>query len=220
MRSPFIASCKMTCDFKKKGNWKAGYHTGEDWVYVDKSHKVLVSPITGVCIRNEWSDSYGWFIVLQDKYSERVILMAHLSEQSSIKSGQKVVQSQPIGKIGETGNASGVHLHIEVEDRLSWKYNTDLVKPSDVIKFQQFYNEYFSEPLEWKNGSTKEYVYSNTADCSNMKNSIGYIFPYEKALCYGVTDGCFIVSYNIAGNRHKVGFVKYDGGVITKELLK
>lgn len=213
MRSPFISTCKMTCDFKKKGNWKAGYHTGEDWVYVNKSHKILVSPVTGVCLRNDWSDSYGWYIVLQDKYSDYVVLMAHLEKKSSLTVGGKVLESQPVGYIGATGNASGVHLHIEVEASKQWKYNSNLVRPSDVVQFQLFYNCNYHEPIRWKNGSTKEPVYSSTSDCINGKNSIGYLFAYESANCYGIVDGCFLLVYNITGSKHKTGFVKYDGGV-------
>ena len=213
MRSPFIATCRMTCEFKKKGNWKAGYHTGEDWVYVNTSNKVLVSPVTGCCIKNDWSDSYGWHIVLQDAYSEYVILMAHLEKKSSLQVGGKVVESQPVGYIGATGNATGVHLHIEVEKARQWSYNYNLIRPSDVIQFQQFYNCYYETPLQWKNGSTKELVYSSTTDCINGKNSIGYLFPYETAHCFGVVDGCFLLVYNISGCKHKTGFVRYDGGV-------
>ena len=213
MRSPFIATCKMTCDFKKKGNWKAGYHTGEDWVYVKDSFKVLVSPVNGVCIKNEWSDSYGWYIVLQDRDSDYVILMAHLEKMSPLPVGGTVVEAQPVGSIGATGNATGVHLHIEVEKARQWSYNYNLIRPSDVIQFQQFYNCYYDKPLRWKNGSTKEYTYSSTSDCQNGKNSIGYLNPYETAICYGVVDGCFLLVYNISGLKHKTGFVKYAGGV-------
>ena len=214
MRSPFISTCKMTCDFKKKGNWAAGYHTGEDWIYVNSSNTILVSPCNGICLVNEHSESYGNYIVLKEAETGFVVLMAHLKYKSQLGVGQKVVQAQPVGYIGATGNASGVHLHIEVEERASWKYNHDLVRPSDVINFQGFYNEYFENPKEWHNGMTKEYVYSSTSDALNRKNSIGYLFPEEKALCYGIVDGCYLLVYNIGNNhKHKTGFVRYGGKI-------
>ena len=66
----------------------------------------------------------------------------------------------------------------------------------------------------YKNGSTKEAVYSTTADCKAGKNSIGNLDKYETCDCVGKVDGCYIVVYKINGaNSYKVGFVKYSGGV-------
>lgn len=66
----------------------------------------------------------------------------------------------------------------------------------------------------YKNGSTKEYVYSTTADCKARKNSIGSLDKYETCDCVGKVDGCYIVVYKINGtSSYKVGFVEYAGGV-------
>ena len=213
MRSPFTATCHMTCDFKKKGYWAAGYHTGEDWVYNDKKFHTLVSPCEGLILKSEYSPSYGNYIIIQSKFEDVVILMAHLKDPSYLKKGDVVLESQVIGDIGATGNASGVHLHIEVEDGISWSYNRNLVKPSSVIKFQQFTSNMFKDVKEWKNGTTKEYVYSSTTDCINQKNSIGFVYPHERCLCCGIVDGCYLIIYNINGHRHKTGFVNYSGGI-------
>ena len=66
----------------------------------------------------------------------------------------------------------------------------------------------------YKNGSTKEYVYSTTADCKARKNSIGSLDKYETCDCVGIVNGCYIVVYKVNGtSAYKVGFVKYGGGV-------
>lgn len=66
----------------------------------------------------------------------------------------------------------------------------------------------------YKNGSTKEYVYSTTADCKACKNSIGSLDKYEACDCVGIVNGCYIVVYKVNGtSAYKVGFVKYGGGV-------
>jgi len=213
MRSPFISTCHMTCDFKKKGNWAAGYHTGEDWVYNNKNNTALVSPVTGIILKNDYSPSYGNYIVIQARDEDFVILMAHMKNKSPLIAGTKVLESQKVGVIGETGNASGVHLHIEVEEGPTWSYNRNLIRPSDVIRFQQFSSNFFSDPKGWKNGSTKEFVYSSTTDCLNKKNSIGFLFPYEHATCFGVVDGCYLINYTINNYKHKAGFVSSAGGI-------
>ena len=65
----------------------------------------------------------------------------------------------------------------------------------------------------WKNGSTNEIVYADTA----FTTKIGTIFPYEEAKCFGVIDGRYLVLYNVYQDEklvsRKTGFVLYDGGI-------
>lgn len=61
----------------------------------------------------------------------------------------------------------------------------------------------------WKNGSTPETVYADTA----RKTKIGSIFAYGSARCYGKIDNMYLVHYQIDGtSTYKVGFVAYRGG--------
>lgn len=70
--------------------------------------------------------------------------------------------------------------------------------------------------MKWKNGSTQEIVYSD----SRRTHKIGVISPYEEAVCIGEMDGSYVVEYivdntwNGQNNNNKVGYVKYNGGVI------
>lgn len=70
--------------------------------------------------------------------------------------------------------------------------------------------------MKWKNGSTQEIVYSD----SRRTHKIGVISPYEEAVCIGEMDGSYVVEYivdntwNGKNNNNKVGYVKYNGGVI------
>lgn len=217
-RSPFTKSAKCTCVFKKEGSWAAGYHTGEDWVYVDNDTK-LVSPCAGKVLRNEFSSSYGNFVVLGTN-DGKVILMAHMATRSPLKVGATVKQGDLVGTIGNTGNSFGVHLHIEVQNSTVWSYNKNLLKPSDYIDFADFTNEVTPtnnggfEVKAYQNGSTKEYVYKTIADCEtqNKLKSIGSLNPREICECYGIINGYYLVVYT-AGNTKKTGFVKFAGGV-------
>lgn len=70
--------------------------------------------------------------------------------------------------------------------------------------------EDFEVAKTYKNGSTKEPVYSD----SLLKNQIGSLDKYETCECLGIVQGHYIVKYKINGtNNYKVGFVKYSGGV-------
>lgn len=62
----------------------------------------------------------------------------------------------------------------------------------------------------WKNGSTSEPVYADTA----KMNKVGSLNPYESCECLGTIGGMYIVKYRVDGtNTYKVGVVEYSGGL-------
>lgn len=66
------------------------------------------------------------------------------------------------------------------------------------------------ESKQWKNGSTNETVYADTA----KKTVVGTIYPKETAYGLGKIDGMFLVLYKVTGsNTQKCGFVEYNGGI-------
>lgn len=66
------------------------------------------------------------------------------------------------------------------------------------------------ESKQWKNGSTNETVYADTA----KKTVAGTIYPNETAYGLGKIDGMFLVLYKVTGsNTQKCGFVEYNGGL-------
>jgi GH25 family lysozyme M1 (1,4-beta-N-acetylmuramidase) len=70
--------------------------------------------------------------------------------------------------------------------------------------------EDFESVKTWKNGSTSEPVYADTA----KKVKIGSLNAYESCDCLGKVDGMYIVRYKVDGTEHyKVGVVSYAGGV-------
>lgn len=210
-RSPFKASSRQTTAFKKKGSWAAGYHTGVDRVC--DSNTALVSPTSATVITNAYDNSYGNYVVLKTA-DNKVILMAHMQSKSTLKVGAKINAGDFIGYMGSTGNSTGPHLHIEVENSTSWAYNKNLLDPDDYINWNSFSNSSsnnkYVSAVKWKNGSTKETVYTQ----SNLADKIGTINVKESADCYGKKGSGYIVVYDLDGtSKHKAGFVKYDGGV-------
>lgn len=62
----------------------------------------------------------------------------------------------------------------------------------------------------WKNGSTSEPVYADTA----KKTRIGSLNAYETCECLGTVGGMYIVKYKVDNSTaYKVGLVAYSGGV-------
>lgn len=217
-RSPFGASSYQTTPFKKKGYWKCGYHTGVD--RVSNTDYSLYAIGNGVVESvNACGSSYGQHCVirLDGKYS---VLYGHMREKPAVKVGAKVKKGQLIGCMGNTGNSTGTHLHIEIQCGSRWAYNSNLVDPNSLIDWTDYSidnggstakeEDFMSK--QWKNGSTKEYVHATTADCKKQKNPIGYLSAGETATCRAVTSGCYLVEY-VANGSYKAGYVKYHGGV-------
>lgn len=68
--------------------------------------EVLVSRSGG------WGGGYGTYVVIKHPNGTQT-LYGHMS-QSLVSTGQTVTKGQQIGKMGNTGQSSGVHLHFEV----------------------------------------------------------------------------------------------------------
>lgn len=217
MTSPFHCEVRLT------NSYNIPKHYGEDYVPIDKkkeSNWYLFSPADGrVIVSKKQSGNYpggygayGNYLVLE--CNGIWVLMAHLKTLPLVKVGEIVKQGQKIGVAGNTGNSTGRHFHIEVADHPSnegyWYINfrNAIVKPSDYIDF----SEGGFDVKAWKNGKTREIVYSTVEDCKMQENRIGSIDPYESADCYGIIDGCYLVVYHTSTSL-KTGFVRYSGGV-------
>lgn len=232
-RSPFGCPVTCTAGYPLYPSGKA--HGGEDYVPTVKNEtnwKLYAVDNATVYISKKQTGSYkggygayGNYIVYQLS-NGLWVLCAHLKSLPAVKAGQKISKGTYIGTAGETGNASGRHLHIEVSnmngvkyDGATWyeRFTEHRVKPSEYIDFSNYNPAPEGDDFEvkkWTNGSTREAVYATTSDCNNKRNQIGSIDARETANCYGIVDGCYIVGYNVSGTTStKVGFVKYSGGV-------
>lgn len=64
--------------------------------------------------------SAGNYLVIDGKGTQRDYMYAHLKKPAEVKRGEKVKTGQRIGLVGETGNASGCHLHFELWGAPGW----------------------------------------------------------------------------------------------------
>lgn len=136
-RSPFRASARAVGSvYLQKGSmWISGHHTGEDW-YCD-ADKTVVAPASGTVQRNRWDKSYGNYIVIQTE-DGKVLLMAHMESKALPAEGSRITAGSQVGIMGTTGNSTGVHLHIEVENAAEWAYDSNLLRPSEYIDFNNY----------------------------------------------------------------------------------
>ncbi|WP_128380678.1 transglycosylase family protein [Streptomyces cavernae] len=91
-------------------SWSKGYHTGVDFPVPTGTSVKSVG--AGEVVSAGWGGSFGYEVVIRHA-DGRYTQYAHLSA-ISVKSGQRVMGGQRIGRSGSTGNSSGPHLHFEV----------------------------------------------------------------------------------------------------------
>ncbi|MEW2525401.1 M23 family metallopeptidase [Streptomyces sp. NPDC047071] len=118
-----VSSYVLTSHFGDSGSmWSSGSHTGLD--FAGASGTPLKAVHSGTITEAGWARAYGYRTVLKlDDGTE--IWYCHQSSLS-VSVGQKVSTGDVIGRMGGTGNVTGVHLHLEVRtggaaiDPLSW----------------------------------------------------------------------------------------------------
>jgi uncharacterized protein YraI len=90
--------------------YRKGYHTGIDFAGVPEGTLVF-SPTAGTVTLAEENGGYGLCVVLQRDDGVEMIF-GHFS-RVSVQRGERVQVGQELGGIGQTGLATGVHVHVE-----------------------------------------------------------------------------------------------------------
>lgn len=125
---PLTGIINVTCEYKRKGSWKVGYHTGID-LTCDTSD-FIYSSCSGEVTRVDYDSSYGNFVTVKEETTGNYHWYCHLKTVHCYV-GEKVTRNSVLGIMGATGNATGKHLHFEIRDT-SNKYGNDL-NPCDWL---------------------------------------------------------------------------------------
>lgn len=85
-------------------------HRGQDWKTPAKS--IIPAIADAKCVQVFWSDILGWS--LEFKTGTTYWQVNHLvSKPLTVVEGTEVKQGQPVGRVGDTGEAAtGAHLHL------------------------------------------------------------------------------------------------------------
>ena len=119
-------------------------HRGLDIRTQGGHHEPIYSMLTGEVNETGYTSSAGNYIIIADTdplsptygYATRYL---HLHEPSTLAVGDPVVVGQQVGLEGETGHATGVHLHVEMQDisRFNWEWHASYTK-SDYLDPTEF----------------------------------------------------------------------------------
>ena len=80
----------------------------------------LVAARGGRVQMSTWDDAAGNYLVIDGKGTGNDFMYAHLAEPSPLHEGDTVRTGQPIGIVGDTGDAQGCHLHFEIWSAPGW----------------------------------------------------------------------------------------------------
>ena len=113
----------VTSEFGYREGFGSSYHEGID---IASSYGTdIYAADGGVVVMAEWYYGYGNLIVIEHINGETT-RYAHL-DSMAVSVGDEVGQGQYIGAMGETGVASGVHLHFEV------RVDGEAINPREVL---------------------------------------------------------------------------------------
>lgn len=76
----------------------------------------------------------GNYIVIDGKGTGFDFMYAHLAEPSPLKTGEAVRTGQPIGVVGETGDATACHLHFEIWTAPGWYEGGSPIDPLPYLE--------------------------------------------------------------------------------------
>ncbi|PKG24159.1 M23 family metallopeptidase [Niallia nealsonii] len=94
-------------------NTRNGHHKGID-IAGNINESVYVVD-RGIVMKSYYSNSYGNVVFIKHTNGIETVY-AHLNKRM-VKQNDQVKKGQVIGKMGSTGNSSGVHLHFEIHNK-------------------------------------------------------------------------------------------------------
>jgi murein DD-endopeptidase MepM/ murein hydrolase activator NlpD len=81
-----------------------------------------------------YEGSAGNYIVIDGKGTGYDFMYAHLAEPSLLHTGESVRTGQPIGVVGDTGDATACHLHFEIWTAPGWYQGGSPIDPLPFLK--------------------------------------------------------------------------------------
>ena len=99
----------------------------------------LVAARGGTVQYSGYQGAAGNYIVIDGKGTSLDFMYAHLAEPSPLKTGEPVRTGQPIGIVGDTGDATACHLHFEIWTAPGWYEGGS---PVDPLPYLQKWDSY------------------------------------------------------------------------------
>ena len=163
---PLTGDFRVTCEYRRKGNWAAGWHTGIDLVANDDT---IYGTCDGIVTKIGVDKSYGNYIVVKAP-DGKFHWFCHLSK-AVCSVGDKISRTTKIGVMGSTGNSTGKHLHFEIRNA-SNKY-ADNSNPADYMGIPNKTGKYNSENYQIFNNTNELKTLARNTNLRNKPTTQG-----------------------------------------------
>src|SRR5215218_10171052 len=107
-------------------------HQGQD--VMARCGTPLVAARGGTVVMSTYQALAGNYLVIADPITGESNMYAHLREPATLKRGQRVETGQPIGVVGDTGDASACHLHFEIWTSPGWYQGGEPIDPLPTLQ--------------------------------------------------------------------------------------
>lgn len=115
------------------GAGRSGHsHQGQD-VFAKCGTK-MVAARAGRVQFNQYHSAAGYYIVIDGYKTKNDYVYMHLQSRSPFHAGDRVKTGQMIGRVGDSGNAQGCHLHFEMWSGPGWYDGGEAFDPLRYLK--------------------------------------------------------------------------------------
>lgn len=132
--SPIHGDSIFTAVYGETGSHWARFHTGDDFVPYGSTPDPppLFSVCIGEVIEIKYDGTLGNQIIIKEDGTNYYWRYCHMQSPSTLSEGDPVTTATQVGIMGDTGNVTGRHLHLECSTTPYWSYDTFL-NPSDIL---------------------------------------------------------------------------------------
>ncbi|MFN8216141.1 MAG: peptidoglycan DD-metalloendopeptidase family protein [Solirubrobacterales bacterium] len=135
---PILGRHEFSLGAGRFGAARSGHtHQGQD--VMAACGTPLVAARGGRVQYSGYQSAAGNYIVIDGRGTPNDFMYAHLAEPSPLKTGEIVRTGQPIGIVGDTGDAQGCHLHFEMWGAPGWYEGGS---PFDPLPYLQKWDVY------------------------------------------------------------------------------
>jgi murein DD-endopeptidase MepM/ murein hydrolase activator NlpD len=107
-------------------------HQGQD--VLASCGQTIVAARGGTIQYAGYEANAGNYVVIDGRGTQMDFMYAHLAQPSPLHTGDPVRTGQPIGIVGETGDAVGCHLHFEIWTAPGWYEGGSPIDPLPFLK--------------------------------------------------------------------------------------
>jgi murein DD-endopeptidase MepM/ murein hydrolase activator NlpD len=130
---PIVGPHQFAMDAGRFGAPRSGHtHEGQDTMAACGTP--LVAARGGTVQYAGYQYAAGNYIVIDGRGTGFDFMYAHLAEPSPLKTGEAVRTGQPIGIVGDTGDATGCHLHFEIWTAPGWYEGGSPIDPLSYLE--------------------------------------------------------------------------------------